>query len=61
MIGGKELAPAVGGRISLIDRLKNEQKALSDRLIEVDHAIETLERNPAVAEVVNMISKLYPY
>ena len=44
--------------LSLKERLEKEQKDLNNRLYEVNKAIQLLDQNPIITEVLEQISKI---
>lgn len=46
-------------RSSITERLIEEKKKLSNRLNQVEKVLLAIDKNPEIAEVVNLISKLY--
>lgn len=59
--GGEIEKRVVGGVVSqptISERLKDEKRRLETRLTEVNKALEALQKNPEIAEVINIISKV---
>ena len=49
--------PSVGCT-TFVDRLKDEKKSLEDRLNAVNNVLKSLEKDPEVANVVEVLNKL---
>lgn len=63
MYGGEltktgQCAPGIMKQPTITERLSSEKQRLESRLEEVNKALEALNKNPEIAEVINIISKV---
>jgi len=59
MYGGEPMGLAkTEMKMSLVDRMENERNRLKARLAEVESVISALEKNPEVADIINLISRV---